>query len=466
MDRETSPQDTRLSDGQNDKSECQCYPYCLHEGSPQQDWTDSELLGSSNRRQQSNAPSLTSLGFPPPHPGQQVVEANLARFNVINCGRRWGKTEYAMRKLAELALAGFPVAYLSPTYDMCEDVFAQLDERLAPVRARKADNKWIRLTTGGFIRLWSMDRGAERVRGRKYKRVVLDEAAIVADLSTLWQRVVRPTLADYQGDAFFVSTPRRGSGFENLYQSGEDESREHWRSWTMTTYSNPVISQEEIDEMAEDMTDQNFRQEIMAEFEASESDLVYPEFSRLVHVKNETTGWADCTTRVVGIDPGGGDPTAIVPLGVDALGHIHQYGEFYRRGDVSLEHIGEYLAKLGQIHAIAVGETGGNILVNSLRSIGFKQAFKADMERKQGIDLVKMLLDRRRLTVSPTCSNTITEYGLFRWAQKRDVTTGDRYATSMTGDRHGDAMDATRYGCITILRSLGRERRDVKVKYA
>ena len=380
---------------------------------------------------------------------------------MVDCGRRWGKTELAMRKLGEAALAGQPCAYLSPIYPMLTEVYRALRERLLPLVTRSIEGRRLELNTGGIIDLWSMENGADRVRGRKYGRVVLDECAMVVDLVPLWEKVVRPTLTDLEGDAWFLSTPRRGSGFEELYRREDDD----WVSWQMPTSTNPFIKPSEIEKARQEMSDQTFAQEYLADFEASESDLVYPEFSRLVHVKDETTAWSDCVTRVVGIDPGGGDPTAIVPLGVDAQGHIHQYGEFYRRGDVSLEHIGEYLAKLGQIHAIAVGETGGNILVNSLRSIGFKQAFKADMERKQGIDLVKMLLDRRRLTVSPTCSNTITEYGLFRWAQKRDVTTGDRYATSMTGDRHGDAMDATRYGCITILRSLGRERRDVKVRY-
>ena len=372
-----------------------------------------------------------------------------------------------MRKLVEMALAGFPVAYLSPTYDMCEDVFAQLDERLAPVRARKADNKWIRLTTGGFIRLWSMDRGAERVRGRKYKRVVLDEAAIVTDLDALWQRVVRPTLADYRGDAFFVSTPRRGSGFEHLYQSGSDEKREHWRSWTMPTYDNPIISQEEIAEMAEDMTDQNFRQEIMAEFEASESDLVYPEFDRLVHVKTQTTAWADCKWRVVGIDPGGGDPTAIVPLGVNAREHIHQYGEFYRRGDVSIETIAEELGRYntaGRLNIVVVGETGGNIITNTLRAMGFP-AVKAEMGRKEGLEVVRMLLQRGRLTIDPDCRNSIAEFSGYRWDKRRDQETGERYATSTPADHHADAMDSRRYAAMAVLTQM-RAPGNVRLKYA
>ena len=416
-------------------------------------------------------PSLTSLGFPPPHPAQQRMIAEAQRFNVGNCGRRIGKSELAMRQLAETALTGQPCAYLSPIYPMLTEVYRALRERLLPLVARSVEGRRLELTTGGIIDLWSMENGADRVRGRKYARVVLDECAMVVDLVPLWDRVVRPTLTDLSGDAWFLSTPRRGSGFEEMFLRGrsDEEKWAEYVSWQMPTSANPFIKATEIEAARRELSDQAFAQEYLADFEASESDLVYPEFSRMVHVKDAGTAWADCNLRVVGIDPGGGDPTAIVPLGVDARGHIHQYGEFYRRGDVSLEHVAEYLTTLERVapvNVIAIGETGGNILTNSLRSIGFRQAFKAEMDRKQGLELVRMLLQRHRLSVSPECTNSIAEFAGYRWDKRKDAMTGERYATSTPTDHHADAMDARRYAVMTILRRLGDGQTEYKVSYA
>ena len=385
----------------------------------------------------------------------------------MDCGRRWGKTDEAKRKLAEKALEGLPVAYLAPTYDMCQDVFEDLAFLLAPEIVRKHDGRWIRLRNGGFIRMWSMENGGNRVRGKKYARVVLDEAAMVVDLVPLWEKVVRPTLADLEGDAWFLSTPRRGSGFEELFNRGGSAEWPDWVSWEQPTHNNPFIKPKEIEAMREEMSDQTYASEVLAQFEASESDLVYPEFDRLVHVKTQTTAWSDCKWRVVGIDPGGGDPTAIVPLGVDAREHIHQYGEFYRRGDVSIETIAEELGRYntaGRLNIVVVGETGGNIITNTLRAMGFP-AVKAEMGRKEGLEVVRMLLQRGRLTIDPDCRNSIAEFNGYRWDKRRDQETGERYATSTPADHHADAMDARRYAAMAVITQM-RAPGNVRLKYA
>jgi hypothetical protein len=164
----------------------------------------------------------------------------------------------------------------------------------------------------------------------------------------------------------------------------------------------------------------------------------------------------------VGIDPGGGDPTAIVPLGVASgihggyADHIHQYGEFYRRGDVTLEMIAGYLGRLNSvapIDLVVVGETGGNIITNELRRMGFN-AQKAEMKRDEGIETVRWLLESGHLTIAPDCTNSIAEFAGYRWAKARDEETGDKYATGRAKDNHADAMDARRYGVLGALQRM------------
>ena len=386
------------------------------------------------------------------------------RYNVVDCGRRWGKTEYAKRKLAETARRGLPAAYLAPIYDQCFDVYTDLVDLLGPEIERRSEGKWIRLQNGGFIRFWSMENGADRVRGKKYARVVLDEVALVMGLKGIWEKVVRATLADYQGDAFFVSTPRRGSYFEQLFRKGQGEDPD-WRSWQMTTHTNPFILPAEIVEMSKDMSEGTYAAEILAEFEVSESELVHPSFDLLRHVKSPTVGWADCSARIVGIDPGGGDPTAIVPLGIwkntkpgamNAGTNFHQYSEFYKRGNCTTEDIITYLGWLqqrGPITKVVVGETGGNLVTNSLLLAGFP-AERFLGRKDAGIDKVNQLLETGRLQIDPSCVNSIAEFGQYRWGKRRDGETGERYATSTPVDNHADACDARRYAAVWALTQM------------
>ena len=406
-------------------------------------------------------PTLESLGFPDPHPAQQAALALLEdkRYVVLNWGRRAGKSELVLRWLAEGALHGEPCAYLYPDYPMLtgpEGVWWRLKERLGGVATRISEMEHsMSFPGGGSIQCWSIEGLADRVRGRKYQRIALDEAALMLGLDVAWGGALRATLIDLAGKALFVSTPRRGGAFQAFY----DRDFEDWGSMSITTLDNPHLPPEEVPRTVEEalaagMSEELWRREIMADFEASDSDLVYPEFNHLVHVRGATVGWRDCKWRVVGIDPGGGDPTAIVPLGVVNGESIHQYGEFYRRGDVTIEAMAEYLGRLGAVDAVVVGETGGNVITNTLRSLGFP-AFKATMGRDEGLEVARWLLQAKRLTIDPSCVNSIGEFATYQWARRKNVG-GQSVATRSAAFDHSDAMDARRYGAVYIVNNLMR----------
>jgi hypothetical protein len=392
--------------------------------------------------------------FPEPHASQLQVIAEAKRFNVANCGRRYGKTELGKRLLAEKAIQGQRVAYLAPSYPMAHQFYREMVDHLATVTTEREANRRLGFASGGFIDIWSLENGGDRIRGQKYHRVVLDEAAMVVGLRSIWEKVVRPTLTDYRGDAFFMSTPRRGSDFELLYRKAETELE--WKSWTLTTLDNPFISRDEIEHARKGLSAQAFAQEYLADFEASDSELVYPEFNRS-YLSSTATPWEQCKWRVAGVDPGGGDPTAVVLVGVDKNEHIHVYApEFYRRGDVTPDMLVEFISKadqVGKVQRICIGETGGNLVTNHFRRLAYP-AMKADMAKGEGIEYVRWALSNRVITFDPKCENLVTEFGQYRWAQKRDPYEGDRYATAMPGDRHGDALDALRYAMAAIVSQI------------
>jgi len=209
------------------------------------------------------------LVLPSRHPGQQTVINNLARFNVLACGRRFGKTTFGTDWLIQPALKGYPVAWFAPTYKLLLEVWDEFERLLEPIILKKdTQQKRIKLYGGGIIECWSLDSGTV-ARGRKYKRVGIDEAAMAANLETQWNEEIRPTLADYIGDACFFSTPKGRNFFFQLFTRGLDALQKVWRSFQLPTSSNPFIAQSEIDDAQAELPSDTFQQEYLAQFLAN-----------------------------------------------------------------------------------------------------------------------------------------------------------------------------------------------------
>ena len=149
---------------------------------------------------------------------------------------------------------------------MLLDVWREASRTFAPITARRnSQERRLEFISGGLLEFWSLD-NADAARGRKYKRAIVDEAAMIPTLVDTWQFVIRPTLVDYQGDAWFLSTPRGRNGFWQMWQWGQDETMGDWRSWKMPSTVNPLLATSEIDEMRATMPERTFAQEILAEF--------------------------------------------------------------------------------------------------------------------------------------------------------------------------------------------------------
>jgi hypothetical protein len=199
-----------------------------------------------------------------PTSSQIKVLKESKRFNVLCCGRRWGKSKLAINILCQTALDGFPAAYFAPTYKLLEGSFKEFLQRLEPAIHKKHDNQFIELKTGGGIDFWSMENQLAG-RSRKYKRAIIDEAAFNRNLWGTWTEAIRPTLTDLKGDAWFMSTPKGKNDFYKLFMRGRGDEP-NWMSWQMPTSTNPHIDLSEIEDARKDLPELAFSQEYLAEF--------------------------------------------------------------------------------------------------------------------------------------------------------------------------------------------------------
>lgn len=197
-----------------------------------------------------------------PHPAQQEVLDSDARFRVMCCGRRFGKSLVAQAiSLKSSAENRELVAYITPTYQLAKVFFENLLKELPAelYEANKSDLV-IRFPTGGDIRFFTGER-LDALRGLRFHLAIIDEAAYIPDLEQGWNNSIRPTLTDFKGKAIFLSTPKGKNFFYTLYQRGGDTS---WQSFRFSTYDNPYIDKAEIEDAKLQLPESVFEQEYMA----------------------------------------------------------------------------------------------------------------------------------------------------------------------------------------------------------
>ena len=210
--------------------------------------------------------SATTLDvrLPRLYASQRQIVANARRFNVVCCGRRWGKSLLGIERAASSAIDGQRVGWFAPTYKLLLEVWRELSARLRVIATRVSEQeRRIELLTKGIIECWSLD-SADAGKSRHYDIAIIDEAAMVTDLARAWQEAIRPTLMDTAGGAWFLSTPKGLNFFHTLFQWGQELA--DWRSWRKPTADNPYIKGEEIAEAQRALPERIFAQEILAQF--------------------------------------------------------------------------------------------------------------------------------------------------------------------------------------------------------
>lgn len=232
-----------------------------------------------------------TVRIPRPHAAQREVIARAARYTVVACGRRWGKTMLAIRLLIACGLGKRqPVAYFAPSYKYVAEVWRELRRRLqSAIAASNNAERRIELLGGGVIEVWSLD-NPDAGRSRRYARVVIDEAALVNDLEYAWTASIRATLADLRGDAWFFSTPRGKQAFYDLFLRAQHDPL--WAAVQQPTGANPYISAEEIAAMRADMPAHIAAQELDAQFIDAAGSLFRREHIRIVDAAPDGLRWA------------------------------------------------------------------------------------------------------------------------------------------------------------------------------
>jgi predicted phage terminase large subunit-like protein len=203
------------------------------------------------------------------HPAQMEIFKSTARFKVVAAGRRFGKSRLAAWVLLMEGLKSpdKDVFYVAPTFQQAKDIMwgtlKELGEGL--IKSTHENTATITLINDRKIYLKGSDR-PDTLRGVGLRYVVLDEYASMKP--SVWELILRPTLADVKGSALFIGTPDGKNHFYDLWlQAGKDDYPE-WEQFSYNSTDNPLLDPEEIEAARQSMSSQAFRQEFEASFES------------------------------------------------------------------------------------------------------------------------------------------------------------------------------------------------------
>lgn len=429
-----------------------------------------------------------------PHPAQELVLRSEARNKIVAAGRRLGKSEigaydrllpevfltYANRNAIADSGKRWEYWIVGPEYTDGEKEFRKLYNALrrmdVPFDPKGGSAEGIgtryNVESGDMsISLWG---GAfyVQVKSAKYPATLVGEGlhgVVLAEAAKLkasvYDKYIRPTLADYRGWMLATSTPEGKNWFYEMWKRGQDPNRPTYDSWRIPSWANPYVYpeggswgavatlraweklrgvtperladlalDEEIVDLVLDMTEERFNQEVGADF-SEYVGRVFKSFDEEVHVTDleytPNPRWHTCAAT----DYGFTNPAVWLLIQVDTWGNVYVLREYYERNKTIEEAAREiyeqglcpdacrtlypdpedpgsskYLSK--KLHVKVAGSTGGLIRdrVDLIR-MALKRV-PAHLPDTHPEKLPKLLIDR-------SCVNLIREMNAYRYPDNK-----------------------------------------------
>ena len=376
------------------------------------------------------------------HNTQKEVALDMHRFRVLCCGRRWGKTTLAIDQMkGRASIPNSSIAYIAPTYQQARDIaWTQLkrdcrDACLVPPNESRLE---IKLANNSLIVLKGWE-AIETLRGQRFDLVVIDEIAMMRNFWMQWQEVIRPTLTDTKGEGIFISTPRGFNHFYDLFNLEAEDS--DYKSFHFTTYDNPHIPVEEIEKAKQELTEDRFAQEYMADFRKTEG-LVYKEFNREKHILKGEIDEDDMNICKVfgGVDFGFVHPCAVMTIKKSGSGTYLISDEWYKTGKTDAQ-IADYVSALNWNECYPDPESAGGVEELNRRGVNVRDVVKGKDSIRNGINVIRELLKSNRLFIHESCKNLIWEFETYSYDDPKLNPKGDEIPKK----ENDDALDSIRY---------------------
>lgn len=196
------------------------------------------------------------------------IESPSVKYITLCTGRQVGKTLLSQNLLLKWGLENNnqTIMFVSPVYSQARKVFSDIEKALAGTPLISASNKSnyeMSFINGTKIIFRSAENG-DSLRGYTLDYLICDEAAYIKD--DVWNTILKPTILVRGKKVLFISTPKGKNWFYVLHTRGQDEEQPEYTTIQASSYENPYISKDELDEARRTLPEEIFRQEILGEF--------------------------------------------------------------------------------------------------------------------------------------------------------------------------------------------------------
>ena len=217
---------------------------------------------------------------------KEVIHPALDQRNraVLVCHRRFGKTVLCVNELIKKAVSNSrrspQYAYIAPFRNQAKRIawnYLLYYTSNVPGRKVNSSDLYVELPSryknspGARIYVMGADY-PDALRGMYLDGVILDEYAQMRP--ELYGEVLVPALADRDGFAYFIGTPKGQNQFYERYLTAQKD--DNYFVCVYRADETDVIPKEKLEEMKKEMTDVEIRQELLCDFSASASNIVIP----------------------------------------------------------------------------------------------------------------------------------------------------------------------------------------------
>ena len=341
------------------------------------------------------------------------------RFVCAAVSRRQGKT-YISNIIGQLVclVPNSHVLLMSPNYSLSQISF-DLQRNLIKhfdleVTRDNAKDKVIELSNQSTIRMGSINQ-VDSVVGRSYDLIIFDEAALT-DGRDAFNVALRPTLDKDNSKAIFISTPRgRNNYFAEFYYRGYSDEFPEWLSIKATWHENPRVSEDDIKEAKKTMSEAEFNQEYLADFNVFEGQIW--RFNHEQCIGNFSEIEVGRMDVFAGLDVGYKDPTAFCVIAYDwDTETYHVLDEYYNSERTTEQHAAEIqkLIQKWDIDYIYIDSAAQQKRYDFAQNYDIS-TINAKKSVLDGIGHVAGIVDNDKLHVDQKCKEVLMALDQYQW---------------------------------------------------
>ena len=203
-----------------------------------------------------------------PHEKQKLIHYSINqehyKYYILNIGRQFGKTMLGINQMLYWAInhKGCNIAWVTPIYKQSKKVFDEM-EKVTKSSGLFEYNR-SDLTISGFnsqIQFFSGER-PDNIRGNTFDYLIVDEMAFTRP--ELWSEVLSATVLVKGKKVIFISTPKGKNHFYQLSLQPNYDNR--YKYFHYSSYDNPMIDAEDLEERKRSLPKHIFEQEYLAKF--------------------------------------------------------------------------------------------------------------------------------------------------------------------------------------------------------